>query len=105
MQEEPNSTNRWIFNARLPAHNPYVGSVGHGSTTFMPPLQTYSYLALHSPHLPFMRHSAPTAPIAKLIHDIMIAEQCKREQCGEDDWVFVEKESGENTSSPEKGGR
>ena len=75
---------------RLPAHNPYIGTLYHGM--LFPPLHTYSYYALHSPHVPFLRHAAPTAPICKIIHDMMAAEQTKREQCGEDDWVFVEKE-------------
>ena len=77
-----------LVTPRLPAHNPYIGTFYHG--LLIPPLFTYSHYAFHSPHVPFLRHAAPTAPISRIIHDMMMAEQTKREQCGEDDWVFVE---------------
>jgi len=76
---------------RLPSNNPYVGTFYHGM--LLPPLYTYADYALHSPHVPFLRHAAHTTPIAKIVHDMMVAEERRRQQCGEDDWVFVEEDS------------
>jgi len=83
--EEKGETHR--HPERLPANNPHIGTFHHSGMLY----PTYMYYAAHSPYLPFLRHSEPTTPIAKLVYMMMCAQQdeqeCQRD-CGED-WVVV----------------
>jgi hypothetical protein len=73
---------------KLPANNPHVGTYNHaGLTTFYP---SYLYYAAHSPYLPLLRHSAPTAPIARIVHEMMRARYDNSDECCGEDWVVVE---------------
>ena len=76
---------------KLPVDNPHVGTFHHSG---IPPFNpTYLYYAAHSPYLPLFRHSAPTAPIARLIYNMMRGEhaECR----GEEDWVVVNEKADE----------
>ncbi len=72
----------------LPANNPHVGTYHHaGLATFYP---SYLYYAAHSPYLPLLRHSAPTAPIARIVYELMHARCNGGDECCGEDWVVVE---------------